>query len=189
MSVTSPENGEPLQSTDSTHKCREETSFSPSPPQFDDAHYYSTARVQEALSSHHTKLDTQRVQSPNSISTEKIFPSSEKHHGPTLPPPTTFDPHDYDAPLDENNIKTTEELPTGNHYYSYPPDEERYSSLVVDQVEVGGNVYDAVGGENLPVVPKMQDPEVAHGYDEIKILMRPERVMERKTYFKFLHSL
>ena len=183
MAMTSPaiankENGEPLQVPETPHHCRKKTSLSPSPPQFDDAHYYSADRVQGAISSIHSKLDTQRVQSPNSSSTEKIFPSLERKQ---VPP--TFDPHDYDAPLDSDVVGSAEKLPVGNHYYSCPPEEEQHrSSLFVDQVHVGGNVYDAVGGENLPLVPKMQDPEVAHGYDEIKILKKPMRVRtERKA--------
>ena len=184
MAMTSPaianhENGESLQGPETTRYCREKTSLSPSPPQFDDAHYYSAARVQGAVSSIHSKLDTQRVQSPNSNSTEKIFPSLERQQ---VPP--TFDPHDSDAPLDSDVVDGAEKLPVGNHYYSCPPDnKQHHSSLFADQVQPIGNVYDAVGGENLPLVPKMQDPEVAHGYDEIKILKKPMRVrMKRKGF-------
>ena len=157
-----------------------QTEASPPPPtpQFDDAHYYSAAGLQNSLEIH-TKIDTQThpttpLSPPerNTKTKSRGFTSSSNSY---LPPPPVLsnsgeDKKPFYSVLESNNepnnsYLSSPESPTSNlHHYASPTTEVSHLSFPGP-----GGIYDMIDEDEQPDVPPTQDPEVVHGYDQVQI--------------------
>lgn len=134
-------------------------------PQFDDAHYSSTAGLQNSIELN-TKSATlgYPISPPSDIGTKKLTPNSPS----ILQPPSILTSGDSQKLVDKSfqysNLSSPMESPTAkSHYYSSPTTD--VSNLSFPMV---GGIYDTIN-EDQSEVPRAENPELAPGYDQIHI--------------------